>query len=598
MEDKIEYAKAYVSRGFSVIPLKPADKKPAIEWLQYQHRRATEEELEQWFGNGSQNNIGIVTGKISGIAVVDLDGEEAIQLANENDFPLTPSVKTGKGYHFYYRYKDGVRNFQKRDDLPGIDLRGDGGYVVAPPSIHPSGQKYQWVEGEGLDDIPLADLPEAILAKKPEHKKALRELYKGVPEGERNNSLTRIVGSLVSDELPFEDCLQLAHVWNKHNNPPLPEEEVERTVTSIYERHHSKLSDCPDIYKQDNSDRSDFDPYKVLKRGKDLQELDISVTWAVENLIPCESITLLSGRGGIGKTWLSIQLADAISKGTLFMGLPTKQMPAVYVDFENSLPVLVERISKVGASEALFWHTSNESWQPPRLDGEDWALYKRMAGGSLLIFDTLRAAQSKDENDSRHMAFIMTRLKELRDIGLTIVLLHHTPKASDRIYKGSTAISDLADHVLSLYKVRKTNPDEIQEDEDDLDCFYRLGTRDKTRYKPFHIFLSFNPEKAFEKAPDPDTEVLEAIHHLLNENGRLNQTQVFELVKRELGINRKGKVVSLLKKGEGRYWKAEQEGRAIYYSVLSNCPDIYTPDNRTIEADPFDLYNKKSIVIG
>ncbi|NIS63386.1 MAG: AAA family ATPase, partial [Proteobacteria bacterium] len=495
----------------------------------------------------------------------------------------TPSVKTGKGYHYYYRYKEGVRSFQKRDNLPGIDLRGDGGYVVAPPSIHPSGGIYQWVEGKGLEDIPLAELPECVLAERPEHKKPLSELYKGVPEGERNNSLARIAGSLASDDLPFEDCLKIALAVNKFNNPPLPEEEVERTVRSIYERHHGNLSNCPGIYTPDNADSSEFDPYTVLKRGKDLQELDISVTWAVESLIPCESITLISGRGGIGKTWLSIQLAEAVSKGAAFMGLATKRTPTVYIDFENSLPVLVERVRKVGVSETLFWHINNESRRPPRLDDEDWGLYKYMPEGSLLIFDTLRAAQSRDENDSRHMAFIMTRLKELRDLGFTIVLLHHTPKASDRIYKGSTAISDLADHVLSLYKVKKTKPEEIQEDEDDSDCYYRFGTRDKTRYEPFHIFLSFNPEKAFERAPDPDTEDLEKIHQLISEKDRLNQSQIFELAQQELRIKSKGKLHSLLKKGEGKYWKAEREGKAVYYSPLSNCPDIYTPDNRTVE---------------
>jgi archaellum biogenesis ATPase FlaH len=593
----IEYAKAYVSKGFSVIPLKPEDKRPAIEsWKDYQTRKAAKKELEEWFGNGSQNNIGIVTGKISGIAVVDLDSEEAIQFAKENHFPQTPTVKTGKGRHLYYRYRDGIRNFQNRDDLPGIDLRGDGGYVVVPPSIHPSGRKYQWVEGKGFEDIPLADFPEWVLVGKPEHKKALRELYKGVLEGERNNSLTRIVGSLVSDELPFEDCLKLALAVNRFNNPPLPEEEVERTVSSIYERNHEKLSYCPSTYIRDNTDRSDFDPYKVLKRGRDLQKLDISVSWAVESLIPCESITLISGRGGIGKTWLSIQLADAVSKGEPFMELKTIQTPVIYVDFENSLPVLVERINKVGALEALFWHATEDP-RPPRLDSENWHVYRRLHQGSLLIFDTLRAAQSKDENDSRHMAFIMTRLKELRDCGLTIVLLHHTPKASDRVYKGSTAISDLADHVLSLYKVRKTNPDVIQEDDDDSDCYYRFGTRDKTRYEPFHMFLSFNPEKAFEKTQDPDIEVIDEIHQLIMEKGRMNQSQVFELVQQELGIKSKQKLVSLLRRGEGKYWTAEREGRAVYYSDLSHCPDLYTPDNRTIETNPSDLSKGETIVL-
>lgn len=239
----LDYAKMYLNKGFSIIPLKPKDKRPAIpSWKEYQHRRPTDEELVKWFGNESQNNIGIVTGAISRLAVVDLDSKEAVEFAKENDFPLTPLVKTGKdyGYHAYYKYREGVRNFQKRDDLPGIDLRGDGGYVVAPPSIHPSGHQYQWVDGKGLDNIPLADLPETILVKNPQDKTSLRELYKGVERGGRNDSLARLTGSWVNDGLTFKECLEMAFLWNSKNDPPLPEKEVEATVKSIFERHHSK----------------------------------------------------------------------------------------------------------------------------------------------------------------------------------------------------------------------------------------------------------------------------------------------------------------------------------------------------------------------
>jgi len=142
----------YLKQGFSVIPLEPHGKKPVIPWTPYQGRKATEEEILEWFENDKGYNIGIVTGAISGITVVDFDTAEAVQLAKERNFPVTPLVKTGKGYHAYCRYREGTRNFQKRADLPGIDLRSDGGYVVAPPSVHESGAVYQWVKGRGLDD--------------------------------------------------------------------------------------------------------------------------------------------------------------------------------------------------------------------------------------------------------------------------------------------------------------------------------------------------------------------------------------------------------------------------------------------------------------
>jgi len=320
-----------------------------------------------------------------------------------------------------------------------------------------------------------------------------------------------------------------------------------------------------------DKNRNPFDPLLVLKKGSELLCLDIQVEWIVEKLIPKQSITLLHGRWGIGKTWLSLILAHVVSKGLPFMGLDTIQCPVVYVDYENSFPVLVERVKKIKAEDVLFWHNANEI-RPPKIDTSEWQLYKSLPVG-LLIYDTLRAAQMKDENDSKQMAEVMTRLKELRDIGFTILLLHHTPKGNDQTYKGSTAILDLADHVLSLHKVRKGNLEEI-DDEEAENVFDHFGTKNKTRYEPFHIFLEFQKEQGFVLAPDSDTEEMEEIYDLLKEQSELlKQAQVYELVRSKLGMSNKGKVIRLLNKGVGKYWETKrQEGRGWCCSLLSYCP--------------------------
>ena len=139
------------------------------------------------------------------------------------------------------------------------------------------------------------------------------------------------------------------------------------------------------------------------------------------------------------------------------------------------------------------------------------------------------------------MAMIMQRLKELRDCGYTILILHHTSKSSDRVYKGSTAIFDLCDHNLSLHKVKKGcyTPEENESDDDTDNYCYRLGTQDKTRYEPFHIFLEFDIEKGcFVIAPDPETGTLEEIHSLLVGKELLKTNDIFELVKGEIGIKK------------------------------------------------------------
>jgi len=231
----LRWAKEYVHKfELPVIPV-GKDKRPLVDWKEYQTRYPTDEELERWFSDGKAN-IAIVTGPISGIVVLDIDGEEGQEsLKKYNLFiPPTPCVKTGKGYHYYFKYQDGVRNFVKR--YPGIDLRGEGGYVLAPPSVHPTGAIYKWV-------IPLteglAELPSWILETKEEKKGEriegwVEELLKGVEEGQRNDALARLAGHYFGKKLSIEETETILIDWNKKNRPPLEETEVMNTIESIY----------------------------------------------------------------------------------------------------------------------------------------------------------------------------------------------------------------------------------------------------------------------------------------------------------------------------------------------------------------------------
>lgn len=232
-------AQDYVSRGYSVIPLR-RDKKPAVPWKEFQKRRATEEELHRWFTVGNYN-IGIVTGELSGISVVDFDTLDAIELAKKKNFPITPNVKTSRGFHAYFRYEQGHRNSQKRADLLGIDFRGEGGCVAAPPSQHETGAVYHWVEGKGLDDVPLADVPEWILAVKQEDQTPIKDVFKGAAEGGRNEALARVAGSVIGKGESYDEALQFCLTWNERNIPPLPENEVETTVRSIWQKHQRSV---------------------------------------------------------------------------------------------------------------------------------------------------------------------------------------------------------------------------------------------------------------------------------------------------------------------------------------------------------------------
>jgi len=136
------------ARGWSLIPLKYRDKRPAIaSWTAYQRRPATFDEVCAWFDRSEPFNVGIVTGRVSGIVVIDLDSEDAVAWAGEHLPPCEMRVKTAKGVHLYYPCSDDApwRN-KARVSWNGrpleLDVRANGGYVVAPGSVHPSGFVY------------------------------------------------------------------------------------------------------------------------------------------------------------------------------------------------------------------------------------------------------------------------------------------------------------------------------------------------------------------------------------------------------------------------------------------------------------------------
>jgi len=265
----------------------------------------------------------------------------------------------------------------------------------------------------------------------------------------------------------------------------------------------------------------EIDILSILEPWDYIRGLEIQVEWVVDRLIPKEAITVLFGRGGIGKTWLVMDMARAIGSGTPFLGLQTIQSQVIYIDFENPQSVLNERTQKLGNRPGVvFWRANNNNLKPPKIDSKNWELYKKLPKGSVLIFDSLRSSHDRDENASDQMGLVMERLKELRDMGFTIIVLHHTPKNSDRMSKGSTAIVDLSDHILGLNLIRKKKDGQevIIEDEDsEEDTVYRFGFREKTRFAPYHIYLTLNPDRGFELAPDPQEGPLSLMKEFLPE---------------------------------------------------------------------------------
>ncbi|MDA8170604.1 MAG: AAA family ATPase [Nitrospiraceae bacterium] len=440
----IDWARSYLSRGFSIIPVTKGTKRPALSsWKEFQEWRATDEEIRAWFGNGSRNGIGIVTGVISGIAVVDLDGPEAVAFAKAHDFPLTPLVKTGKGYHAYYRYSSGVRNFQKRDDLPGIDLRGDGGFVVAPPSVHASGRCYQWVDGKGLDDLPLAALPSIILAKRSEDKTPFVNLYKGVARGSRNDALARLAGSWAKDGLPFDECLEMAYAWNSLNNPPLPGNEIERTIKSITDRHRAN-------HAQKDSAKTGI---VLTPLGDLLKEPEEKVTWAVDGLLPAGGFSIMAAKPKVGKSTLARDMSFSIARGKPFLSRDVAHGPVIYLALEEKRSEVRRHFKDMGASgdEPIFIYSGRV---PSDAIEQITEAVQEIKPVFVVIDPLFRFTRVKDTSAYAEITAALEPLLLLsRETGTHVLCIHHSSKGNRQggdSLLGSTAIFGSVDTLILL----------------------------------------------------------------------------------------------------------------------------------------------------
>lgn len=238
MNPILKSALEYIDQGICVIPIRPKDKRPLIPWQEFQSRMPTEDELYTWFENHPERNIAVVCGAISGgLVVVDIDGENGLVWTKAH-LPITHVyTKTPKNeftYHCFYRGQ-GIRNSKPH---PEVDIRGDGGYVVAPPSIHPNGGQYELVivdGAEGWKDLPafeIANLGLDLSGVK------ITPTIEPKTEGSRNQSLTQLVGKWCAKGNDPDEILALAQFANSKNIPPLSDKEVFQTVQSVIKTHN------------------------------------------------------------------------------------------------------------------------------------------------------------------------------------------------------------------------------------------------------------------------------------------------------------------------------------------------------------------------
>lgn len=485
----LEHEMSYLARGLPIFPVcsivahthpgadgrpvqcaKPG-KVPLVRWKEFQERLPSEPEVFGWHRRWPEHNIGMATGHLSRVVVIDLDGDLAIQSARAHGYANGPHAFTGRigGQHRFFQWRpDAPRNFVAHD---GIDYRGEGGYVILPPSHHYLGRQYRWGE-ELTDPQDLPVLPEwvDVMSQIGTRTRLALATDTGevIAEGQRNSRLASIGGALRRYGADEDAILTaLMDVNARQCQPPLPADEVYVIARSVA-RYAPEPDDAPRIrlHPLQKAERQQVQAldYLTAYTLEDAEEEE--VTWFAYGLAAAGLVTELDGKvKQAGKTTLLLAMARAILQGESFLGSSTSYTPILYLSEQSitSFKRNVRRAGLLGREDfhLLLW-ASTRGWSWPDLV-EDVKRHMAETGARLLIVDTLAQfskIRGDDENKSGAAMLAMEPLQALAAAGIGVLVCRHDRKSGGEVGdsgRGSSAYAGTADVVLHLQRVEDAN---------------------------------------------------------------------------------------------------------------------------------------------
>lgn len=437
-EDLYEEAIQAIGRGWNVIPISVASKKPLISWKEYQTKSVELETVDDWFENGVETssgyrtktfNLAVLTGAISGIVVVDCDNIESVQYAEKNNLTSPFSARTTRGRHFYFTHpQNGTRFGNKVGNNPrdwpsvdGLDFRGDGGYVLMPPSVKMKDgeivSQYRWevpvgldwedldfhvwkgapsevdapVEGEfsfgslNLENVKLFN-PDEGAPLYEQTKMRVAHLGRKLGEGDATDSLmVSFCGQKVRLGLSAEDIWTQVNQFHDEffDQSGYTRDETERwlkeKIASAYfmdKRNHPKDYDADGNRivekKEDKKVRlGRLRPVVSADVDRLLDTLGDVEYWA-DPLIPAATITQVVGYNGHGKSFFLAALLNSMAAGKQEFGPYATPKPAkvFYMDYDNPSRTVLHRFR---GFNQMFGDTGDKfaMWSPALISSED-----------------------------------------------------------------------------------------------------------------------------------------------------------------------------------------------------------------------------------
>lgn len=468
MNELMDAALKYAAANIAVFPIIPRDKKP-LTANGFKDATTDPEKIAEWWSVHPDANVGIATGEMSGglVAIdMDIDKEKGkdgyhsfLKWCDEN-FLILPdswlSITGRGGYHLLYKSLFPVPS--KIGWLEDVDIRANGGYIVAPPSIHPNGTKYEWEQDPEdyelitTDDMDVEFVMNSVLASNKSNTEPLK-VPEEIPEGHRDEIMFKLAckyQAMGMSDSEMEAALKVANA--ERCKPPLTDKEIKQKL-----RQAQKYAKGESVSITDHSEtvakRKSYGKTRKIEEEVTEHDLDMPVLeqfeerdkeWLVSGYIPKGCVTLLCSDGGIGKTtlWCDTLAAFTTGRTTIFdkaSGLPFKTRithDVMYFSKEDPTEeILKKKLRAAGADQKKI-----------RCFGLDDERLSKIWYGSLLleklvekytpdivVFDTLQAflPDGVDMAKRKDMRDALNPLNALgAKFGTSFLMVMHTNKSA------------------------------------------------------------------------------------------------------------------------------------------------------------------------
>ena len=404
-------AEELLSRGWNPIPIIKGQKNPAVDWKPYQEKKVTLDDLNEWFG-GTDNEIAVVTGKISGITVIDLDKKgnvdgEKTATDKRLNLPEECSRKSPNGIHHYIKYNPDIK--QTQGILDGIDIRNDGGYI----KVWDFEGEYDW-----LNDSPPVDYTHELLKKKqpksffvggavaPDQSPDLAT----VPEGNRHDFIVKETSRLMRI-LPRTEIVRTVTALVKTQCNPVPSDaEIVTTINDVIDRYQYDLD---------------------IKSIADIESRETEWLW--HPYIPLNMVTLIAGMPSSMKSYFVIDLALRLTLKLPFASgeTPKKNYNVLYFPVEDSLEQTIKtRIEKQGRGVPANLFVSEKTLNLTKWDAQERFKEELHENNiDVVILDPISSfLGGKDTNSESVVRPALEFLKSLESLKVTSLLIRHTNK--------------------------------------------------------------------------------------------------------------------------------------------------------------------------